>query len=98
MTFLKGSTPLVVETHSADVIATLIGLKSEIENANGGFPLRLTISGASETHVLAKELGAASVGVVLNPVRQFPKSWERRRMFVLSTIPFISSVTFYVLF
>lgn len=72
------------------MIATLIELKSEIEHVNGGVPLRLTISGASEAHILAKELGAANVGVILNPVRQFPKSWERRRMFVFTFIEALS--------
>lgn len=63
------------------MIATLIELKSEVERASG-VPLRLTISGASEAHLLARELGAANVGIILNPVRQFPGNWERRRMSV----------------
>lgn len=76
----QGSTPLIVEAHSADVIATLLGLKAEVEKASG-MQLTLTISGASEAHLLASELGAAGVGIVLNPIRQFPKLWEQRRMY-----------------
>ncbi|KAG7098629.1 hypothetical protein E1B28_000547 [Marasmius oreades] len=71
--------PLVVEAHSADVIATLILLKKEIEYQKG-FSIKLTVTGASEAHLLAKELGEAEVGVILNPPRLFPHVWEDVRI------------------
>ncbi|KAJ6630996.1 carbohydrate esterase family 9 protein [Mycena sp. CBHHK59/15] len=75
----NGQIPLVVEAHSADIIASLILLKSEVERANGR-TIQMTITGASEAHLLAKELGEAGVGVILNPSRSFPYAWEDRRM------------------
>lgn len=40
----------------------------------------MTIAGAAEAHLLAKELSKASVGVILTPARPFPYAWEYRRM------------------
>ena len=71
--------PLVIEVHSADIMASLINLKREIETGHKTL-LRITFSGATEAHILAKEIGAAKVGVILNPVRPFPASWKSRRM------------------
>jgi hypothetical protein len=69
---------LVVEAHSADIIATLILLKKEVEQAKGR-SIKMTITGAAEAHLLAEELGDAGVGVILNPARSFPYLWEDRR-------------------
>ncbi|KIK67367.1 hypothetical protein GYMLUDRAFT_37473 [Collybiopsis luxurians FD-317 M1] len=74
----KGSLPLVVETHSADVIATLLSLKAEVEDAKAT-QIKLTIAGANEAHLLAEHLGKAGVGVLLFP-RPFPTNWDRRRI------------------
>ncbi|KAH9176445.1 carbohydrate esterase family 9 protein [Lactarius sanguifluus] len=76
---VQGRIPLVIETHSVDVIATLIELKREFE-AHTGRPLRLTIAGATEAHLLASELAEARVGVVLTRARPFPGTWEQRRI------------------
>lgn len=65
--------------HNADAIATLLVLKAEVEG-HTGVPLKLTLTGATEAHLLAAELGAARVGVIVNPVRPFPYTWEMRRM------------------
>ncbi|KAJ7039590.1 hypothetical protein C8F04DRAFT_1231394 [Mycena alexandri] len=67
-----------VEAHSADIIATLILLKKEVEHAKRQ-TIQLTITGAAEAHLLARELGEAGVGVILNPARSFPYRWEDRR-------------------
>lgn len=75
----QGILPLVVEVHSADVMASLIELKKEVE-ASLGKPLKMTFLGASEAHILAREIGAAGVGVVINPLRPYPMSWEMKRM------------------
>ena len=65
------------------MIATLLTLKADVEpHLTSGTRLRLTITGASEAHLLSSELGAADVGVVLSPVRPFPEFWEQRRMYV----------------
>ncbi|KAH9853225.1 carbohydrate esterase family 9 protein [Lenzites betulinus] len=75
----NGETPLVVDVESADIIATLIALKAEVEHELGTH-LKLTLSGAHEAHLLAAELRAADIGVILAPARPFPKSWETRRI------------------
>ena len=74
---MQGKIPLVVRVESADIIATLILLKKEVE-ADKGSTIRLAISGAQEAHLLATELGEASVGVLLQ-ARPYPASWEKRR-------------------
>ncbi|KII92269.1 hypothetical protein PLICRDRAFT_37059 [Plicaturopsis crispa FD-325 SS-3] len=77
---VEGKTPLVVEVYSADIIASLILLKNEVEAAHGGLPIKLTIAGAAEAHLLAKEIGAADIGVIIAPSRPFPGTWESRRI------------------
>ena len=54
-------------------------LKQEVETKSLG-EIRLTISGASEAHLLAKDLGKANIGVILSPPRSSPLVWEQRRM------------------
>ncbi|KAJ2931515.1 hypothetical protein H1R20_g5580, partial [Candolleomyces eurysporus] len=75
----SGHIPLVIEAHSADIIATLIILKKEIE-AESRIPLKITITGAAEAHLLANELAEAGIGVILVPSRSFPYVWEDRRI------------------
>ena len=77
----QGAMPLVVEASSADVIASIIGLKMEAEKALSA-SLKVTLIGATEAHLLASELAAARIGVVVAPPRPFPHSWEERRMCV----------------
>ncbi|KAF9017012.1 hypothetical protein BDZ89DRAFT_1117848 [Hymenopellis radicata] len=76
---VQGVIPLVVEAHSADVIATLVLLKKEVE-IEKRTSIKLTITGATEAHILAEELGEAGVGVVVSPSRPFPTLWEDRRI------------------
>jgi hypothetical protein len=70
---------LVVEAHSVDIIATLIMLKKQVEDQRGN-NIKLTITGASEAHLLAVELATANIGIIVNPSRPFPANWEGRRM------------------
>jgi imidazolonepropionase-like amidohydrolase len=76
---LKGTRPLVIEAHSADIIATLIELKHEIEESAGN-SIKLTVTGGAEAHLVAEELGRAHVGVIVAPPRPFPYKWEDRRI------------------
>ncbi|KAF9523733.1 carbohydrate esterase family 9 protein [Crepidotus variabilis] len=71
--------PLVVRVHSADIIATLLELKKEIENKHGT-DIKLTIVGGAEAHLLAREIGKAGVGVILIPSRPFPTTWKSKRI------------------
>ncbi|KAK7059701.1 carbohydrate esterase family 9 protein [Favolaschia claudopus] len=75
---VSGKIPLVVEAESADVIASLIVLKKEVETTSGT-RIRLTLAGATEAHLLAKEIGQAGVGVILQQ-RPFPGVWEQKRI------------------
>lgn len=60
-------------------MATLIKLKAEVESETKTH-LRLTFVGAAESHLLAKEIGSAGIGVILRPVRPFPYTWKSRRI------------------
>ena len=70
---------MVVEADNADIIATLVALKREVERTYKS-KVKLTISGGVEAYLLAKELGRANVGVIQVPARPFPAVWEQRRM------------------
>jgi len=73
-----GKIPLVVNVASADIIASLLVLKKEVEAAKGN-SIRLTLAGATEAHLLAKEIGAAGVGVIVS-TRPYPATWEAKRI------------------
>ncbi|KAF6761228.1 hypothetical protein DFP72DRAFT_959128 [Ephemerocybe angulata] len=76
---VEGRIPLVIKVHSADIMASLIQLKEEVES-HSGKAAQFTFSGANEAHLLAKEIGQAGVGVILTPARPFPGSWRSRRI------------------
>jgi hypothetical protein len=69
----------VITVHSADIMATLLHLKAEVD-ASAQTSLRITFAGATEAHLLAAEIGAAGVSVVLAPARPYPASWDYRRV------------------
>ncbi|KAF7323617.1 Carbohydrate esterase family 9 protein [Mycena kentingensis (nom. inval.)] len=70
---LVAGIPLVVRADNADIIASLLAIKST-------YPaLRLVIAGGAEAHLLADELAAADVGVLIEP-RPYPGTWEQRRI------------------
>ncbi|OCH88880.1 composite domain of metallo-dependent hydrolase [Obba rivulosa] len=75
----QGKLPLVIRVDSADIIATLIELKKEVETASQA-PLKMTLEGATEAHILARELSEANIGVILKPPRSFPYTWDQRRI------------------
>ncbi|KAH7106018.1 hypothetical protein BKA62DRAFT_348569 [Auriculariales sp. MPI-PUGE-AT-0066] len=75
----QGELPLVIDVASADIIATLLELKAEVEAKTGG-KIRLILSRAQEAYLLAPQLAKAGVGVILNPSRPFPLVWSMTRM------------------
>jgi hypothetical protein len=75
---LNASLALVITTHSADTIAALLKLKQTIE-ATTHTPLRLVIHGGAEAHLLAADLAAASVPVILAPLFSYAAAWDQRR-------------------
>lgn len=86
--------PLVLDVHSADIMATLLILKAEVEDKLGS-RMKMVFSGGAEAHMLAKEIGApniesvsinsllfiahAGVGVILSPSKPMPAAWDSRR-------------------
>ncbi|CAE7231904.1 unnamed protein product [Rhizoctonia solani] len=76
---LDGQVPLVITVHKADDMATLLELKSEVEDITS-VPLRVTFAGATEAHLIAKDIAAANVGVIVIPTRSFPASWDQSRV------------------
>ncbi|KDQ21348.1 hypothetical protein BOTBODRAFT_99933 [Botryobasidium botryosum FD-172 SS1] len=75
----QGKIPLVVDVHKADHMASLLLLKEEVEERSGK-TLRMAFARATESHLLAKEIGAAGVGVILSPARPFPLEFDQRRI------------------
>ncbi|KAJ7765048.1 hypothetical protein DFH07DRAFT_902839 [Mycena maculata] len=61
----QGVVPLVIDVGNADIMATLLILKAEVENRLGS-RMRMVFSGAAEAHILAKEISGANVGVILD--------------------------------
>ena len=62
---LTGETPLVITAHRASDILAALKLADD-------YRLRLIISGATEAHLVAKELAAARVPVLIDPTRNLP--------------------------
>ncbi|KAJ7494939.1 hypothetical protein FB451DRAFT_1163676 [Mycena latifolia] len=75
----KGDIPLVISVHNADIMATLLRLKNEYETVTP-YSFWMTFTGASEAHLLAAEIAAAGVSVILSPARPYPANWDSRRI------------------
>jgi imidazolonepropionase-like amidohydrolase len=82
---VAGEMALVLYTHNADLIASLIRMKTKVEKTMGeigisdGGGLRVIIHGAAESWLVAEELAAANVGVVLAPLLAYSETWDQRR-------------------
>ncbi|KAF7341304.1 Composite domain of metallo-dependent hydrolase [Mycena venus] len=75
----RGRIPLVVRVDNADIMASLLRLKREYEDSTP-YTLMMTFTGATEAHLLAAEIGAAGVSVILSPARPYPSNWDSRRV------------------
>jgi hypothetical protein len=71
----------VINVDNADVMATLVMLKSEVEQSSS-VRMRMTFVGGAEAHLVAKALADAQIGVIVTPPRSFPYTWSERRMYV----------------
>ncbi|KAJ7498753.1 hypothetical protein FB451DRAFT_1334381 [Mycena latifolia] len=74
----EGVVPLIIDVGNADIMATLLILKAEVENQLGS-RMRMVFSGAAEAHILAKEISDANVGVILD-AKPTLGVWEDRRI------------------
>ncbi|KAJ7590873.1 composite domain of metallo-dependent hydrolase [Mycena floridula] len=80
----EGVIPLVLHVNNADIMASLLILKADVENNESdlsqlGSTMRMVFSGAAESAILAQEISKARVGVILTPMRPFPTTWDERR-------------------
>nr|XP_018261300.1 amidohydrolase [Kwoniella dejecticola CBS 10117]OBR83458.1 amidohydrolase [Kwoniella dejecticola CBS 10117] len=76
----KGELRLVVKTDKADHIASLIRVKEEVAK-----DAKITILGGQESWIVADELAASDIGVIVAPVRSYPGEWDTRR--IIPSIP-----------
>lgn len=88
---IAGDMVLALTIQSADGIATALRIKSEIEKllesseynvhktGDGEPKLKMAIIGASESWMVAQQLAAADVGVILSPYQSPGDSWDMRR-------------------
>lgn len=65
----QGRQPLVVTVNSVGDIRTLIRLKAQ-------YGLNVIILGGSEGHLIAREIAAAQIPVILNPMFNLPRQFE----------------------
>lgn len=75
---VRGEAPLAITVHSADGIASALQLKRQVEEA-GKAGLTVVVLGGAESHLVAHELAAEKVGVVLSPLQSYRTSWDQRR-------------------
>lgn len=75
---VKGEMALVLSVHSADTIAAILRVKEEVEDAASA-KLRVVILGGAESQLVADDLAAANVGVVLAPLLSYGTGWDERR-------------------
>ncbi|OCH94314.1 hypothetical protein OBBRIDRAFT_823596 [Obba rivulosa] len=75
----EGTIPLVIDVNSADIMATLLRLKREVEDKRGSF-MNMVFARATEAYIIADEIAQARVGVILSPPRPFPATWDDRRI------------------
>ncbi|KAI0380525.1 amidohydrolase [Hypomontagnella monticulosa] len=81
---IDGSLPLVITVQSADVIASLLKVKDTVDAAiassrDSSSGISLVLIGGAESFLLADELAAADVGVVLSPLLAYRNTWDQRR-------------------
>ncbi|KAM3506111.1 hypothetical protein MY10362_002555 [Beauveria mimosiformis] len=76
-----GELVLALSISSADGIAAALRVKADVDAAAPA-PLRLAIIGGAESYLVAEQLAAAQVGVILTPLQQLGASWDTRRALV----------------
>ncbi len=70
---VQGRTPLVIRAHRSSDILAALGLARDLR-------LRMIVEGGTEAWMVAKELAAARVGVILNPELNLPNRFEQTRV------------------
>ncbi|KID74998.1 uncharacterized protein G6M90_00g055900 [Metarhizium brunneum] len=75
---VSGNLVLALTINSADGIASALRIKSEVEGALKS-KINMAVMGGAESYLVAAELAAASVGVILQPLQPMPQTWDQRR-------------------
>lgn len=75
---VTGKMPLVIDVHSADIIASILKMKGEVETSTS-HKLNLILYGGAESHLVVSEIAAANVSVVLAPLLPYSETWDQRR-------------------
>lgn len=82
---VQGELPLVFSADSADTIVAIIQMKAYFESVIADLltskvkPLRIVIIGGSEAHLVAHEIAAANIAIVLAPLLPHAQTWDQRR-------------------
>ncbi|KAI0891926.1 amidohydrolase [Annulohypoxylon nitens] len=82
---ISGELPLAISVQSADAIAAILKVKQVIDKAiassrgAAATGIKLVLIGGAESFLLADELAAADVGVVLSPLLSYRNGWDQRR-------------------
>lgn len=76
---LASNMTLALTINSADGIAAALRVKADVEKVHPGTSIRLAIVGGAEAYLVAEELAAADVGVILSPLQNMGESWDARR-------------------
>ncbi|MCJ1390421.1 hypothetical protein MMC18_003280 [Xylographa bjoerkii] len=80
---VAGELPLVLSIHSADTMAAVLRVKQEVESAlsalSAGRKLRVVFVGGAESYLIANEIAAAGVGIILSPLQPYSSYWDQRR-------------------
>lgn len=83
---VNGTLSLVITVNSADTIASIIRMKHDIEglisslDSSGTKNLHIIILGGAESHLVAPELAASNISVVLAPLLPYAQTWDQRRV------------------
>lgn len=88
---VTGNKTLALTINSADGIASVLRIKSEIDAINNADALKLAIIGGAESHLVAEQLATANVGVILSPLQSIGDTWDARR--ALSGAPLTNGTT-----
>ncbi len=83
---VKGDMVLALTINSADGIATALRIKAQVEGVlknndddGGERRIKMAIIGGAESHLVAAEIAAAHVGVILLSLQPTAATWDTRR-------------------
>jgi imidazolonepropionase-like amidohydrolase len=87
---VAGKLTLVLSVHKADTIAAIIRMKQSVEEkiketkeesslSKPKSQIRIIILGGAESHLIASDIAAAGIAVILAPLLPYSQTWDERR-------------------